>query len=185
MKQDFIMPIAVLLIICIIVTGALAATNELTAPIIAQSASDRAAASMREILPEADEFTAIDLTEEMIENGVTEMYDAIAGDEQVGYIAVSSADGYGGKSSIIIIIAVSPEHTVINLKTLKNAETQGLGSRVSEPEFESTFIGSNASFADYEAISGATVSSQAYFSAVDHALQACADVTQSRGGYVS
>ena len=185
MKNDFVMPIAVLLIICIVITGALAATNELTAPVIAQAAADRASASMREIMPEAEEFLPIELTEEMTENGVTEMYDAMVGSEAIGYIVVSTADGYGGAGSIVIIVAIDPNLTIINLKTLKNAETQGLGSRVSEPEFENTFIGSNASFADYEAISGATVSSQAYFSAVDHAWQACADVTLSRGGYVS
>jgi len=185
MKNDFIMPIAVLLIICIVITGALAATNEFTAPVIAHAAADRAAASMRVILPEAEEFTAIELSDETIEGGVTEMYDATAGGEPLGYIVVSAADGYGGESSIIIIVAVSHDLTIINLKTLKNAETQGLGTRVSEPEFESTFIGSNASVADYQAISGATVSSQAYLSAVDHALQACAEVTISRGGFVA
>ena len=185
MKNDFIMPIAVLLIICIVITGALAATNELTAPIIAAAAADRASASMRELVPAANEFAAIELTDRMIENGVTELYDALKDGEALCYIAVAAADGFGGADSIIVMVAVSPDHSIIDLRTLKNAETQGLGTRVSEPEFENTFIGSNASFASYEAITGATVSSKAYLSAVDHALQACADITASRGGYVS
>ena len=185
MKNDFVMPIAVLLIICIVITGALAATNELTAPIIKEAADIRASAAMRELLPEAEEFVAIELSEEMIENGVTELYDAYKGGEAIGYIVTAAADGYGGASSIIVMVAIGLDHMIIDLQTLKNAETQGLGSRVSEPEFERTFVGSNASFAGYEAISGATVSSQAYFSAVDHAWQACAEVTLSRGGYVS
>ena len=185
MKKDFVMPITVLLIICIVITGALAATNEFTAPVIAQAAAERASASMRELMPEADEFAAIELTQEMLNNGVTELYDAKMNGEALGYIAVAAADGFGGASSIIVMVAVDLDHAIIDLRTLKNAETQGLGSRVSEPEFERTFIGSNASFASYEAISGATISSQAYFSAVDNALWACRDVTTSRGGYVS
>ena len=185
MKNDFIMPIAVLLIICIVITGALAATNELTAPVIAQAAADRASSSMRELMPAADEFSVIELTQEMIDNGVTELYEAFAAGEALGYVVVSTADGFGGEDSIIVMLAVGPDHSIIDLKTLKNTETQGLGSRVSEPEFEKTFIGSNASFASYEAISGATISSKAYLNAVDYALQACADATRSRGGYVS
>ena len=185
MKNDFIMPIAVLLIICIVITGALAATNELTAPVIAQAAEYRASAAMRELMPAATEFPEIELTQKMLDNGITELYDAKSNGEALGYIAVASADGFGGEDSIIVMVAVDLNHTIIDLRTLKNAETQGLGSRVSEPEFEKTFIGSNASFASYEAISGATISSKAYFSAVDFALQACSDVTISRGGYVS
>lgn len=185
MKKDFVIPIAVLLIICVVVTGALAATNELTVPIIAQAAADRASASMRELLPDATRFDAIELTDEMRENGIQELYDAYTGDAPCGYIVVSAADGYGGDDSIVIMLAIDFDLAVIDLCTLRNNETQGLGSRVSEPAFERSFIGGNASFASYEAISGATISSRAYRDAVDHAFLACADVQRARGGYVS
>ena len=185
MKKDFIIPIAVLLLICIVVTGALAATNELTVPIIAQAAAERSSAAMRELLPDATVFEAIELTEKMVNNGIKEVYDAKSGDEPIGYIVVSAADGYGGEDSIVLMLAIGFDIAVIDLRTLKNAETQGLGSRVSEPAFEKSFIGDNAAWGSYEAITGATISSEAYLSAVDHAFQACAEVQIARGGYVA
>jgi|GEM_PF-486268 len=185
MKKDFIIPIAVLLMICIVVTGALAATNELTVPIIAQAATDRSAASMRELLPDATSFTAVELTETMRENGIRELYDAYSLDTSYGYIVVSAVSGYGGEDSIVIMLAIDFDLTVIDLRTLKNTETQGLGSRVSEPAFERTFIGADASLEGYTAITGATISSVAYRNAVDHALAACAEAQISRMGYVS
>ena len=184
-KKRFRSPIIVLVLICIVISGALAFTNEFTRPIIDSASGGRAGEAMRELIPAADEFLPIALTDEMLELGVTELYDAKSGGEDIGYIAVSTADGYGGKDSIVIMVAVGLDHSVVNIRTLVNNETPGLGSRVSEPAFENTFIGSNASFASYDAISGATISSTAYFNAVDHALQACSAVTLERGGFVS
>jgi len=185
MKKDFLAPIFVLLAICVVVTAALAATNYVTAPIISAAAEQRAGGAMVELIPTATSFAPIEISDKMAELGIKELYDAMEGDTQLGYIVVSASAGYKGADSIILMVAVDLDLSIINLRTLQNNETTGLGTRVSEPEFESTFIGSNASFADYEAISGATISSKAYFAAADHALQACAEVTSSRGGFVS
>ena len=52
-------PIVVLCVICIVITGALAATNSVTAPII-EAATIKAQNEARfELLPDADEFTKV------------------------------------------------------------------------------------------------------------------------------
>ena len=52
-------PIVVLGVICVIVTGALAATNGVTAPIIQAATEAAETAARTELLPEADSFTEV------------------------------------------------------------------------------------------------------------------------------
>ena len=59
-KKDFVMPIAVLTIICLVITALLALTNSATEPVIRQSALERAEAARAEIIPDADGFELIE-----------------------------------------------------------------------------------------------------------------------------
>lgn len=169
MKNDFVMPIVVLVLICVVITGALALTNSVTEPVITANAASRAEAARIEILPEADGFELISLPQEIY--GVTELYKATNG---VGYVISVSGDGYGGVGSLSLMVALSPDGTIISVKTLANGDTKGIGSKVSEPGYESQFAGMDASMTGYSAITGATVSSGAYRSAVENALAAYA-----------
>jgi electron transport complex protein RnfG len=87
----------------------------------------------------------------------------------VGFIFEITADGYGGVGSLKLMVAVSEDGVIIATKTLANGETKGLGSRVSEPAFESQFNG-KTNLDDFQAITGATISSTAYRGAVEQAL---------------
>ena len=53
-------PIVVLCVICIIITGALAATNSVTAPIIEAATIAAQNAARTELLPEADSFSKVE-----------------------------------------------------------------------------------------------------------------------------
>ncbi|MDR2616169.1 MAG: FMN-binding protein [Oscillospiraceae bacterium] len=175
MKKDFIAPIVVLLLICIVTTGVLAATNSVTAPVIAAAAKERADAERIAILPSADGFELIDME---LPEGVTEAYAATNG---VGYVFIVTASGYGGADSLIIMAAVSEEGSIIGVTTLANNETQGLGSRVSEPEYQGQFVGMDSALDGYEAVTGATISSEAYRGAVTGALRAF-ELIKENGG---
>ena len=52
-------PIVVLGVICVVVTGALAATNSVTGPIITAAIEAAETAARTELLPEADSFTEV------------------------------------------------------------------------------------------------------------------------------
>ena len=65
MKTDstfykYIRPIIVLVVICLAISAALAATYGLTEPIITQRAIDEANAAKQQLLPDADKFTNYD-----------------------------------------------------------------------------------------------------------------------------
>ena len=53
-------PIVVLVVICIIVTGALAATNKVTKPIIDEATRVAQEQARKELLPDADNFTKVE-----------------------------------------------------------------------------------------------------------------------------
>jgi electron transport complex protein RnfG len=175
-KKDFIAPIAVLFVICAVTAGVLAATNSVTAPVIEAAAKERADEARTAILPSADGFEEIDASG--LPEGVTEAYAATNG---AGYVLASSGTGYGGAGSILLMIAVSTDGTILGVTTLANNETQGLGSRVSEPGHEGQFVGMDASLEGYEAVTGATISSEAYRGAILGALRAFEIITGGKG----
>ena len=160
-------PIVVLVIICIVVTGALAATNSKTAPII--EAAENAART--ELLPEAEgAFTPVENVE--VEN-VSAIYVA---DNGAGTIITSSAKGYGG--DVVVMTAITPDGTIKQIKVTEQAETKGIGSKVVDtPSYWENYQGLDASQPlvlneDVDAVTSATISSTALINAVNSAIEA-------------
>lgn len=160
-------PIVVLCAICIVITGALAATNSVTAPIIEQATIAAQNAARIELLPDADNFTSVPVE-------VANVSDVSVADNGVGVVVTSSGKGYGG--AITVMTAFNPDGTIKQIKITAQTETQGLGSKiVSEPSFQESFAGLPAApftVDDIDAISGATISSKAVTAAVNSAVEA-------------
>ena len=160
-------PIVVLCAICIIITGALAATNGVTAPIIEAATLAAQEAARTELLPEATGFTKVEGV------NVENVADVYASDNNVGTVITSSAKGYGG--SMTVMVAFNPDATVKQIKVTEQAETAGLGAKIqTEKSFLESFAGLPAedfAVTDINAISGATISSKAVTAAVNAAIE--------------
>lgn len=163
-------PIVVLCVICVVITGALAATNSVTAPIIMEATLEAQRLARMELLPEAEDFTRVDSVE--VEN-VSDVYAASNG---VGYVITSTAKGYGG--TMTVMTAFGPDGTIKQLKVTESAETQGIGSNVStKKDYWDKYAGLDGTKelvlnTDVDAYSGATISSRALNSAVNSAIAA-------------
>lgn len=164
-------PIVVLGVICIVITGALAATNSVTAPIIQAATIAAQNAARAELLPEAEgAFTKVEGIE--VEN-VSDVYTA---DNGTGTVITCSGKGYGG--TVTVMVAFSPDATVKQIKVTEASETKGIGSNVTEnAEYWAVYSGKSAAQAlvlgtDVDAYSGATVSSKAVNNAVNAAIEA-------------
>ena len=164
-RKDFIAPIVVLALICLVISAALAYTNSVTEPIIEQDALDRAEAARIEVMPEADSFELMDLTG--LPETITDVYKATNG---VGYVFMITAQGYGGDMDLIC--GIDSDGKITACKTLAHSETAGLGSKTAGEEFRSQFIGKDSSLDGVSAISGATISSTAYINAINDAFTA-------------
>ena len=162
-------PIVVLCAICIVVTGALAATNNVTAPIIEAATRAAEEAARTELLPDAQGFEAVDLTAE----NVSAIYKTT---NDVGVVITSSAKGYGG--DVVVMTAFNPDGTIKQIKVTEQAETKGIGSNVvANADYWTRYEGLAADRElvlnqDVDAYTGATISSRAVLSAVNSAIAA-------------
>lgn len=164
-KKDYVMPIAVLTIICLLISAALAFTNHITAPIIAETEARIAEEARLKVLPAADAFTKLEM--QNLPSTVTSVFKANNG---AGYVFMLTIKGYGGDMNLICGIDLTGRIT--HCDTLSHKETAGLGSKTTEAKFKDQFIGKNYSLNGVLAITGATVSSRAYISAISDAFTA-------------
>ena len=163
-------PIVVLCVICIVVTGALAATNGMTAPIIEAATLAAQEAARTELLPDAQSFEKVEGID------VANVSDVYRTTNDVGVVITSSAKGYGG--DVVVMTAITPDGTIKQIKVTEQSETKGIGSNVvATPSYWERYEGASAGQAlvlnqDIDAYSGATISSKAVLSAVNSAIEA-------------
>lgn len=164
-KNSILKPTAVLLLICIVIPLALAVTNKVTEKQITKLEAKNSKAAMEELV-KADKFTektTDDITFTVAQKDGTD----------IAFIFKSSAKGYGGKNSVTVMTAVTPDGKVLNLKVLDVAnETPGLGQNAAKPEFYSQFKGMSGEIkiADIDTVTSATITSKAVLSCVNDAL---------------
>ena len=184
------------LILCAItlVAGAcLGGVYEITKAPIAAAELEAKSVAYRVVLPEAAEFVADDLTDVIAAAngeiagmgfGNVTVGEAVTGVDAsgapVGYVVTSTSnDGYGG--AITVSVGIQADGTVSGIEFLTLAETAGLGMNAQKPEWKAQYAGKNVdafsvtkggAAADNEinAISGATITSNAVTGAVNAAV---------------
>ena len=166
-KQIFI-PTVTLTLICLIITGLLAVTNDITADKIAQQNAEAAAASRLEVLPGAAEDQS---------------------GQDVGYVFTTAAAGYGG--DVEVMTGIGTDGVVTGVTILSHSETPGLGAKADDPSFTDRYkkavpdggfvVKKGSASADNEvaAITGATITSTAVTNAVNEAVEL---YSQVKGG---
>lgn len=173
--KEIIKPIIALTCICLVVTAALAYTNSVTAPVIKAAEEQAAEQARAEVLGEADGFTPVK-TAKMPEE-ITEVYKA---DNGSGYVFMVTTKGYGG--DIIIICGIKSDGSIEKTKTLFHSETSGIGSRVADNDssYRKQYVGKTSDTLDeVDAVSGATISSKAYKSAIENVFKAYKTVKEA------
>ena len=164
--KEIITPIAVLACICLAVTALLAYINLVTSPIITEAEEKAAAEARAEVLSDADSFTLLDVHN--LPEEVTEVYKA---DNNTGYVFMLTVKGYGGDMKLIF--GIKSDGTIEKSKTLSHSETIGLGSKTADEPYRSQYVGKTADTVNsVDAISGATISSNAYKKAIRGAFDA-------------
>ena len=177
MKRNFKLG-GILLIITMISGLLLGFANDLTKEAILEN-SKISKDDLNYIMPAAEKIqdTTIELDEE---SNIKELYEAVSGNDTIGYVMKINVKGFHGP--IDFVIAISKDDKVTGMKVLSHNETPGLGAKITEDKFMQRFKDKPAT--DYleavkvtpnkdnevEAISGATTSSKASVSAVNEAI---------------
>ena len=166
--------IGLLVILAIVCSTALALVNYKTMPVIERN---REITKMRTVLDvfgitydSENSDSIIEMYKQRIEKreaGELELFD----DKETGATAVSMA-GSGFQGTISLVVALDGD-TISGFKVVSQVETPGLGARITEQNFQDSFIGKqateglamtksgNAGPREFDAITGATETSKA------------------------
>lgn len=157
--------VVVLFSICLVVAALLAAVNFITAPLIEESERKAVEDSLRVVFPDGEEFTDATDTFISLPDTVKTVYIAKKNGSAIGAVFELSATGYA--SGMKIMCGVGEGGVITGVKCLSSGETLGY-----EKTFGDMFFGKSASDAeDVDTVSGATLTTKAYKSAILDALK--------------
>ncbi len=159
---------AILGVICLLATLVLAATYQVTKPKIDAQMRLEEETALKAILPDADSFN------EKALNGI-EYFEAFKGASLTGYCLRLTTNGYNGY--IRLIVGIDLNGIIKGVRVLEHQETPGLGAKINQikpgenqPWFLKQFVGrpvrTVAIKKDIDAITGATISSEAVTGAI-------------------
>lgn len=142
-----IRPTLSLVVISILVTGALAFTFQATAPVIADNQAKAEAQAAQEVLG-----------------------------GQPGEAVKAQVKSYGGR--LDLMVGISESGAILGVKILSHSDTPGLGTLPMQPDYLSQYIGLTELTGGHinddpqvDAITGATISSNAIYLGIRQALE--------------
>ncbi|HCC01728.1 MAG TPA: electron transporter [Ruminococcaceae bacterium] len=181
--KDIVKPVVVLFLICLIVTLALAVTNQVTKKKIIEINQQTEQASQKQVLPDASTFT------KKAAQGV-QFVVGKKGNEIVGYVFTTSSKSYGGDVKVMTGIGKDGKVTGVNI--LETSDTPGLGLNAKKESFRDQYkqkVPASGSFSVVKsgkagngqivALTGATITSKGVTSAVNIAVK---DYNTVKGG---
>ena len=144
--MGYVVPTLALVVICLLVTGALAFTYGITAPTIQKNQEEMEKKAALEVLGEVE-----------------------------GIALKTQVKSYGGK--LEMMVGVSKDGAVTGVKILSHQDTPGLGTQPMQSDYLKQYIGLTSLPASHikqdenvEAVTGATISSNAIYHGVQQAL---------------
>ena len=174
MKNSFfkenLSPVIVLVVICLVTTLALAATYSVANPKIVENQQKAADEARMTVLPEGDSFTKYD--GKLAENVI----DCYIADNGTGMTVTAGYNGYGGL--VEVMVGIDGEGNVTGVTVTNHSETPGLGTKAMTEEYLAQYDGISEigggdirNNTDIDAISGATITSNAVYCSVEAALE--------------
>ena len=187
-------PAAILVLVCTACVALLALTASVTAEARAHQAQWLADQGKRSLFPQADAFPEealerageglpgariLDLTGRQPE--ISLLAAATSVQETAGVIFRVSSKGYGGQLPVMVGFDLSGQ--IVGLVVDASGETAGLGQKTADPAFTDQFKGRLAGdpFADIDAVSSATISSDSVVVSVQAASKAFSALFEEGG----
>lgn len=178
-----------LLIICAVVAALLAFVNQITSPIIEVNNQKTFEEAMGEVLPGESSFSEAPLDSSFAASESGVKVESVYKGNGGGFVISSvCTEGYGG--DVKVMVGISPDLKVKQIKIMSMSETPGLGAKAEETDFLNQYNGlekgisvvknQTPSGSEIQAISGATITSKAVTKAVNAALEAAESVKEGK-----
>lgn len=179
--KSLLMPALIITIICLISATILVGTYEITKPIIEANNEKRADAARSQVfsLAGAQGFSEIS-DEELLKDFEGKLPDGLikvyVANNNKGMVLTTEDKGFGG--SILVVTGIDNKGKITGIAITDHKETPGLGTKAMTVEFLDQYMGkikidsSKEAKQDVaiDAVTGATVSSDAVYRAVEKAL---------------
>lgn len=137
--KEYIAPILVLVVICLVITGVLAVTYSVANPVIIKNTKEAADKARIELLPEADSFSKYEgklVVEEPKKVFVEEVYVA---DNGAGYVMTVKTKSFGG--ILTEMVGIDKDGKITGVKVTQHADTPGLGTKAHDPAYLKQYVG--------------------------------------------
>jgi electron transport complex protein RnfG len=174
--KENIAPVLVLVVICLVITFALAYVNSITEPIIEDNAIKAADEARAELLPTADSFTEYDGKLEVLEEGKVFVTDCYIADNGTGMVVTVKTKSFGGL--LTEMVGIDSEGAITGVKVTAHGDTPGLGTKAHATDYLSQYDGlsqlagtSVKADSSVTQVSGATISSNGVYMGVCAALE--------------
>jgi electron transport complex protein RnfG len=149
-----------LVLFSLVATFLLSVSYALTKPLIDLAREKNLQGELQKVFPDSDSY-----------NKVNDSFEVYSAGRLVGYASTTTARGYS--SAIEILVGVGLDGKVQGIAILSQAETPGLGTRITQESFLRQFVGKQKDEislrkfgGQIDGITGATVSSKAVTNAV-------------------
>lgn len=175
--HNFGAPILVLVVICFVVTFALAMTYGVTKPIIDKNTLAQANEARSEIMPEAKgDFKEVKTNHLVLEKNKVFVDDVFEATNGAGCVITVESNSYGGL--LTAMVGIDKDGAITKVKVTQASDTPGVGTRAQAPEHLKQYNGLNKlgneqikNDSTVKYVSGASISSEAIHKAVYCALQ--------------
>lgn len=161
--SEYIKPIVVLVVICLVVSFLLAFTNSKTAPIVAENERIEAERTRQEVLPGSSTFTELDVS------GISGVDSAFRDDGGAGYVVTAGYKGYGG--TVTVTVGLDNEGKVVGISANVSSETPNVGTKAGLISYLDRYMGLTGTAENVDTISNATYSSTAVRTGVTSILK--------------
>ncbi len=176
-NKSYYIPVVVLVSITLVITAALAITDSITSPIIAENSQKSADEARKLLLPDADSFEEFDGDLIVLEEGAVFVTECFIAKNGTGMVVTVSTKSFGGP--MIQMVGIDPNGALLGVKVTEHADTPGLGTKAQDEEkYLPQYVGitellSNSAKDEQSIthVAGATVTSDALHYGVRAALE--------------
>ena len=137
--KEYIAPVVVLVVICLVVTGLLAFANSITAPIIEANSIAAANEARFELLPDADDFTLFDGDLVVLEDKKVYVSDCYVANNGTGMVVTVRTKSFGG--ILTEMVGIDANGAIRWVKVTDHADTPGLGTKEHYAEYVKQYHG--------------------------------------------
>lgn len=175
--HNFVAPILVLVIICFVVTFALAMTYGVTKPVIDKNTLAAANEARADIMPQAKgKFEEVKTKHLVLEKNKVFVDDVYKASNGAGCVITVESSSYGGL--LTAMVGIDKDGAITKVKVTNASDSPGVGTRAQEPGHLKQYnglkkLGNEQIKSDptVQYVSGASISSEAIHKAVFCALK--------------